>query len=63
MVKDILFAVAGYVIGAFTPAVGRKIKALFVKETTAATTAVAAAAPAPVATVVSTIEADVKKVL
>lgn len=25
-------AVVGYVVGAFTPAVGRKIKALFVKE-------------------------------
>ncbi len=34
----------GFVVGAFTPAVGRKIKALFVKETTAAKTAVEAKA-------------------
>ena len=43
--KDILFAAAGYVAGAFTPAIGRKIKALFSKESAAAgstvTTAVA----------------------
>jgi hypothetical protein len=30
----------GFVVGAFTPAVGRKIKALFVKETSAAKAAV-----------------------
>jgi len=30
----------GFVVGAFTPAVGRKIKGLFVKETQSAETAV-----------------------
>jgi hypothetical protein len=32
MFSVILAAAVGYVAGAFTPAVGRKIKALFVKE-------------------------------
>lgn len=34
----------GFVVGAFVPAIGRKIKSLFVKETTAAKTAVDAKA-------------------
>lgn len=34
-VHDLIWAGAGYVAGAFTPAVGRKIKAAFVKESTA----------------------------
>jgi hypothetical protein len=33
----------GFVVGAFTPAVGRKIKALFVKETSAAKAAASSA--------------------
>ena len=32
MTVHILFAVGGYLLGAFTPAVLRKVKALFVKE-------------------------------
>ena len=35
MIHDILFAGIGYITGAFTPSVLRKIKALFVKETKA----------------------------
>lgn len=38
----IIVAAVGFVVGAFTPAVGRKIKALFVKETSAAKVAVTA---------------------
>jgi len=40
MVSAIVAAGVGFVVGAFTPAVGRKIKALFVKESQAAKTAV-----------------------
>lgn len=36
MFHTILGVAAGYIAGAFTPAIGRKIKALFVKETQAA---------------------------
>lgn len=36
---SIVSAVIGYVAGAFTPSIGRKIKSLFVKESTAAKTA------------------------
>ena len=43
MIHDILFAGIGYITGAFTPSVLRKIKALFVKETTAAKVAVTTA--------------------
>lgn len=43
----------GFVVGAFTPAVGRKIKALFVKDTTAAKLAV----EAKVATAVTDVKA------
>jgi hypothetical protein len=35
MFTHLIFAGLGYVAGAFTPAIGRKIKALFVKETAA----------------------------
>ena len=41
MVHSIVAAGIGFVVGAFTPAVGRTIKAWFVKETTAVTTAAA----------------------
>ncbi len=34
MVSVIVAAAIGYVAGAFTPSIGRKIKALFVKEAT-----------------------------
>ena len=54
MVTAIVFGVVGYVAGAFTPAVGREIKALFVKESTAAKTAVNT-------TVAAQVEAEVKK--
>lgn len=37
-------AAVGFAVGAFTPAVGRKIKAWFVKETSAAKADVASAA-------------------
>lgn len=37
---NVIYAGAGYVAGAFTPAVGRTIKGWFVKETTAVKTAV-----------------------
>jgi hypothetical protein len=40
MIHTIVAAGLGFVVGAFTPAVGRKIKALFVKETTAVATTV-----------------------
>ncbi|VVB52860.1 Uncharacterised protein [uncultured archaeon] len=32
MLHSLMLMAVGYVLGAFTPAVGRKIKALFVKE-------------------------------
>ena len=48
MIHDIIFAGAGFVIGAFCPSVLRKIKAFFTKEATAATTAVTTAAAAAV---------------
>lgn len=35
MVHSILLIAVGYIAGAFTPAVSRKIKALFVKEASA----------------------------
>jgi hypothetical protein len=35
MVHSLLAAGVGYVVGAFTPAVGRKIKALFVSKSAA----------------------------
>jgi len=35
MFHTILGIAAGYIAGAFTPAIGRKIKALFVKESVA----------------------------
>jgi hypothetical protein len=38
MFKDILFAGGGFVFGAFCPGVLRKIKAYFVKESTAVKT-------------------------
>lgn len=47
MIHTIVAAGVGFVVGAFTPAIGRKIKSFFVTETTAAkavvTTDVAAA--------------------
>lgn len=46
-------AAVGFVIGAFTPAIGRKIKSFFVKETKAAETGVK--------TEVVTIGTDIKK--
>jgi hypothetical protein len=58
MITDIIFAGVGFIVGAFTPAVGRKIKALWVKDTTAAI----ASAPVAVKTVVATVEAAAKKV-
>ena len=42
---------AGFVIGAFTPSIGRKIKAIFVKEGTVAKAVVAKEATAVEATV------------
>jgi hypothetical protein len=47
-VHTISAAGIGYVIGAFTPAVGRKIKSFFVKETTAAKSAVESSASSAV---------------
>jgi len=38
--NELIFGGAGFVAGAFTPAVGRKIKSYFTKETTLAKTAV-----------------------
>lgn len=54
---DLLSAGVGFVIGAFTPAVGREIKSWFVKESTAAVKA----APAPVQTAVTAVTAEAKK--
>ena len=34
LVAQVPAAAVGFVVGAFTPAIGRKIKAFFVKETT-----------------------------
>jgi len=42
--STLVLAGVAYVAGAFTPSIGRKIKALFVKETTAAKQAVDAKA-------------------
>ena len=42
MIQLIIAAAIGFVVGAFTPAVGRTITAWFVKETTAAKTAAVA---------------------
>jgi hypothetical protein len=53
IIKDIPVAGVGFIIGAFTPSVGRKIKALFVKESTAAKTVVAPVAGSITATVVA----------
>ena len=54
---SIVSAVIGYLAGAFTQSIGRKLKALFVKESTAAktaaTTAVANVAGSAVTAVVS----------
>ena len=55
MIEIIEGAAAGFIAGAFTPSIGRKIKALFVKETTAAKTAVT--------TAVTTAATDVAKKL
>ncbi len=41
MGNDLLLMAVGFVIGAFMPSIGRKIKAYFVKETTAAKTDIA----------------------
>lgn len=38
--STVIAAAVGYLAGAFTPAIGRKIKALFVRETTAVKTSV-----------------------
>jgi hypothetical protein len=35
MFHDAIFAGAGFLVGCFTPAIGRKVKAFFVKETSA----------------------------
>lgn len=35
MIHSVIFAGIGFVVGAFTPAIGRKVKAFFVKESTA----------------------------
>jgi len=43
ILETVIAAGAGYIAGAFTPSIGRKIKSLFVKETTAAKTAVSTA--------------------
>lgn len=56
---SILFAAVGYVVGAFTPAVGRKIKSFFSKDATAAKTAATSA----VSSAVATASSDVKKAL
>lgn len=51
MIGSLVAAGIGFVVGAFTPAVGRKIKSFFVKETTAAKTAATTAAVTAVTTV------------
>jgi hypothetical protein len=45
---DVVVCASGLVAGAFMPAVGRKIKSFFVKETTAAKSAVESAASSAV---------------
>lgn len=52
VLKELPIAGIGIVVGAFIPAVGRKIKALFVKETKSAEVAVESEA--------AKVEADVK---
>lgn len=61
MSKDILFAGAGYLIGAFTPGPLRIVKAWFTKKSTAAVAAVPATVVADVKSAASTVVADVKK--
>ena len=56
MIKDILFAGAGFVIGAFVPSVERKIKAFFTKESTAAVAAVPATVVTDVKSAVTAVE-------
>jgi hypothetical protein len=67
MIETLIIAAAGYVAGAFTPSIGRKIKALFVKEANAAKasagTAVSTAASSALASVVATAEADIAKAI
>lgn len=55
LVSSLPAAGVGFVVGAFTPAIGRKIKSWFVKETTALKTDVTSAA--------STAASDVSKKL
>jgi hypothetical protein len=40
MIHSLVCVAVGFLVGCFTPAIGRKVKALFVKETQAAETAV-----------------------
>lgn len=56
MIKDILFAGAGYVIGAFTPGPLRVVKAFFTKKTTAAVAAVPATVVTDVKSAVTAVE-------
>ena len=53
---------AGFLTGAFTPAIGRKLKSLFVRETTAAKTAVSSAAQGVATGVASAATRVAKKV-
>ena len=57
MIHDAIYAGIGFVVGAFTPAVGREIKSWFVKESTAAVAAV----PAQVKTAVVAAANEVAK--
>ena len=56
---SIVSAVIGYVAGAFTPSIGRKLKALFVKESTAAKTAATTAVASVAGSAVAAVKTDI----
>jgi hypothetical protein len=60
---SIISAAIGFTAGAFIPSIGRKIKALFVKETTAAKAVAGASASSALASVVAAAEADIAKAI
>jgi hypothetical protein len=58
LLHDAVIAGVGFVVGAFTPAVGRKIKAFFVKETSAVKPTIVAG----INKVETDLKAEIKKV-
>jgi hypothetical protein len=60
---SIISAAIGFAAGVNAPSIGRKIKALFVKETTAAKAVVGASSSSALASVVAAAEADIAKAI